>query len=184
MSYALSSRERTNHGRRHCAKRATLPARLVADCTSDASASASDENSAALELHEPMVPLARERPPGCARTTAGAGCCPVVNRAELAVFGPSMRAELWPQSPAHRQTRNGRNFSIGQAVSRHLSPIRRGSARSNRRRYAARNTTVAGTAIRPSGGSPGLGRRRYIAPPVSPGGTKRTVQCHPKDAIS
>ena len=73
--------------------------------------------------------------------------------------------EPWPQSRAHRQTRNGRNFSIGQAVSRYSSPIQRGSARSNRRRYAARNTTVAGTAIRPSGGSPGLGRRRYIAPP-------------------
>jgi len=64
MSHALSSREHTNHRRRHCAKRATLHARVAADCTSDAFASASDENSAALELHEPMVPLAWERPPG------------------------------------------------------------------------------------------------------------------------
>jgi hypothetical protein len=70
MSHALSSREHANHRRRHCAKRATLPARLAADCTPDASASASDENSAALELHEAIVPLARERPPCCARTTA------------------------------------------------------------------------------------------------------------------
>ena len=96
MSHALSSREHTNHRRRHCAKRATLHARVAADCTSDASASASDENSAAQELHEPMVPLARERPPDCARTAAGAGCRPVVNRTELAAFGPSMRPGAMP----------------------------------------------------------------------------------------
>jgi len=66
----MLSRGRTNHGRRHCQARATLPAQLAADCTSDASASASDENSAALELHEPIVPLA-ERPPGCARDGEG-----------------------------------------------------------------------------------------------------------------
>jgi hypothetical protein len=92
MSHAILSRERTNHDRRHCARRATLAAQLAADCTSDASASASDENSAALEPHEPIVPLAGERPPGCARTIARAGCRPVVTRAELAAFGPSMRS--------------------------------------------------------------------------------------------
>jgi hypothetical protein len=82
MSHALSARERTKQGTRHCAKRATLPAQLAADCTSDPSASASDENSAALELHEPIVPLARERRPGRPRHPARArgrrtrGCDP------------------------------------------------------------------------------------------------------------
>jgi hypothetical protein len=60
----MLSRGCTNHARRHCVERATLPAQLAAVRASDASASASDENSAALELHEPIVPLALERAPG------------------------------------------------------------------------------------------------------------------------
>ena len=178
----MLSRGRASHARRHCAERATLPAQLAADCTSDASASASDENSAALELHEPMVPPARERPPGCTRTIAGAGCPPVVNRAELA----GVRAVNAAGSQGRcrvRSARQGMANSFDRPSNEPILASDQVRCGALRRTPVGRcwSTTVAGTAIRPSGGSLSLSGRRYIAPPCrreEPNEPACLVRCH------
>ena len=60
---------------------------------------------------------------GCARTNSGAGCRPVVNRAEPAAFGRQCGREPWALSRAHGKTRNARGMhAVAPPSTRTLAP--------------------------------------------------------------